>query len=117
MDESIKKIIIWSAAGLLIVEIIGVILKLEEIYIGFLLGGAIAILNFYMIAGDMNVVVRTGERAKRVAYARFIRRYLIVFLIISIAFFVFNFKNFIGLICGLFIVRFMIILQKNILRK
>lgn len=117
MREFVKKILLLSVIVLVFVILIGLLLKNKEIYIGFTLGGAIAVLNFYMIAADAEVIIRSGERAKRTAVLKFLIRYIWIFAIITVAVLIFHFNNFFGLFAGMFLVRGVIFVQKVILKK
>ena len=117
MDKMVKEIVLISAGILLIILFLGIMLKRKEMYLGFYLGGFIALLNFYMISKDAEIIVKSGGKAKKAAVFKFLKRYFWVFIIITVAVKVFRFNNFIGLIVGLFVVQAAIIIQKIILRK
>ena len=117
MDNMVKQIIWKSFILLIVVFTFGMIVNNKEIYIGFTLGGIIAVVNLIMIAIDVEVVVKSGIKAKKVAVFRFVKRYFWSFLIITVAVKVFRFSNFIGLIAGLFLIQAIIFVERVILRK
>lgn len=117
MDAVVKKVLVWSAIVVVIVTIFGLLTGEKEIYLGFTLGGLISMLNFYMMAQDITLVVKYGGKAKKEAMFKYARRYLVIFLILTIAVKVFRFGNFFGLIAGLFVIQGVIFVQKVIFKK
>lgn len=108
IDFKIKKIAVKAMVLWVIIGLFGVALGIKEIYFGVVLGGILSITNFIMIAYDVPAVLKSGVGAGKSSFVRFIRRYLVIGVVLGVCV-NFGFREFIGLFLGLLIVRVVIL--------
>lgn len=108
MDETLKNIMKKAVVATLVLTVYGLIIKKPSIYFGMVSGCMVSILNFYLLIKDTKKYIAISNKAQRIAFAGYLKRYFIsgilLFIMIKI-----GVDYFFGAVLGILLVKFIIL--------